>query len=241
MAGLPKKYWKLHPGNLKKAWAAFRAEKGTKKSAPKKRKVAKKRTYKKTTKREPLIMAKAKRHSKARRVARRVVHHSRRAGRGIKSAMGTKPGQVVLMATTAAAGGVATSFAINNIPKVRDMSPMTKSLVQGGLGVAAIMFGGKRKWVKGLGAGAVIASIFGLSKSVLKLDPLAGPSSGSPTLSPAAMQKLLSGGRMSSPVRNVSMNRPAAVTMNRPASGVTMNESFPIPGWNSGRWGNGWG
>jgi hypothetical protein len=232
MAGLPKKYFKMFPGNLKKGWAAFRAERGTpkkKKSGAKKKHVhhAKKKTHAVTTaKHGGGKMAKKKKS---------VSHKVRRAGRRFAAAAGTRPGQVLIMAGTAAAGGVATSFAINNIPKVKELSAMNKSLIQGGLGIAAVLFGGKRKWVKGLGAGSVIAAVFGLSKSVLNLNPLAGPGAGSPTLSPSQMARITG---MNAPA-NVRMNLPASVRMNTPAN-VRMRGNAPVSGWTQGGWGNNW-
>lgn len=230
MAGLPKKYFKMFPGNLKKGWAAFRAERGTpkKKKSGGKKHVAKKKTHAVTTaKHGGGKMAKAKKKIKS---------AAKGAARRFKAAAGTRPGQVLIMAGTAAAGGVATSFAVNNIPKVKELSAMNKSLIQGGLGLAAVMFGGKRKWVKGLGAGSVIAAVFGLSKSVLNLNPLAGPGAGAPTLSPSQMARITG---MSVPA-NVRMNVPANVRMNAPRNDVRMRGNAPVSGWNQGGWGNNW-
>lgn len=153
---------------------------------------------------------------------------ARRALSHLRAGMDTRPGKVLMMAGTAAAGGVATSFAINKLPKVRDLSPGIKSAIQGGAGLAAV-FLGRKKWIKGLGAGAVIAAVFGLTKSALKLDPLAGPGAGQPTLSPEQMRRITGGG-MAVPASNVRMNVPAAVSMRggRP----------PISGWGSGGWGS---
>lgn len=225
MAGLPKKYFKMFPGNLKKGWAAFRAERGV----PKKKTGKKKKTH---------ATASVAKHGGGKMAkAKKKIHHAAKgAARRFKAAAGTRPGQVLIMAGTAAAGGVATSFAINNIPKVKELSAMNKSLIQGGLGVAAIMFGGKRKWVKGLGAGSVIAAVFGLSKSVLNLNPLAGPGAGSPTLSPSQMARLTG---MNVPA-NVRMNLPARVQMNAPRNDVRMRGNAPVSGWSQGGWGNNW-
>lgn len=163
--------------------------------------------------------------AKRRKKSRTVKHKVRRAGRKAAVAMGSKPVQVLMMAGTAAAGGVATSFIVNKTPKIKDMSQGTKSMIQGGLGLAAI-FLGKKKWMKSLGAGSVIASVFGLSKALLKLDPLAGPSAGRPTLSPSQMNRL---------IRNGSMGLPANVRMGVPAN-VRMGNSSVVPP-RSGGWG----
>lgn len=212
MAGLPKKYFKMFPGNLKRAWAKFKADKGgAKKAAPA---PAKRKTGKPARKHGGAKMAKAKKAAK-------------RAASAIRAGMDTRPGKVLAMAGTAAAGGVGTSLIINNVPKVKDMSQTTKSGIQVGAGLAAVFFGRKR-WIKGLGAGAVIAGVFGLTKSVVKLNPLAGPGAGAPTLSPEQMRRLTSGG-MSVPA-NVRMGVPANVRMN----------GAPSSGWGSGGWGGGW-
>jgi len=154
---------------------------------------------------------------------------ARRALSSLRAGMDTRPGKVLMMAGTAAAGGVATSFAINKLPKVRDLSPGVKSAIQGGVGLAAV-FLGRKKWIKGLGAGAAIAAVFGLTKSILKLDPLAGPGAGTPTLSPSQMARLTNGG-MAVPVNQVRMNIPAAVSMRG-------GNRSPIGGWGSGGWGS---
>lgn len=213
MAGLPKKYFKMFPGNLKRAWARYKADKGggAKKAAPA---PAKRKPGKPARKSGGAKMAKAKKAAK-------------RAVSKIRAGMDTRPGKVLTMAGTAAAGGVGTSLIINNTPKVKDMSQTTKSLIQGGAGLAAIFLGRKR-WIKGLGAGAVIAGVFGLTKSVVKLNPLAGPGAGTPTLSPEQMRRLTGGG----------MNVPAAVRMNVPAS-VRMRGNGS-GNWNAGGWGSGW-
>jgi len=216
MAGLPKAYFKRFPGNLKKAWAAYRAEKGgKKKAAPAKKHHAKKASGKPARKQGGHKMAKAKKAAK-------------RAGHALRAGMETRPGKVLMAAGTAAAGGVATSFVINKTPKIKDLSQGMKSALQGGAGLAAIVLG-RKKWIKGMGAGAVIAAVFGLTKAVLKIDPLAGPSAGTPTLSPSQMRQLTGG----------QMNVPASVRMNVPAR-VSMGGRAPIGGWSSGGWGNAW-
>jgi histidinol dehydrogenase len=210
MAGLPKKYFKMFPGKLKQAWAKYKADK---RGGAKAQVVhhAKKKSGKPAGKRGGAKMA------KTRKAVKRVAHK-------VRAGLETRPGKVLMMAGTAAAGGMATSFAINNIPKVKDMSQMSKAMIQGGAGLAAIVLG-KKKWMKGLGSGAVIAAVFGISKSVLKLDPLAGPGAGAPTLSPAQLRRI------------TGMGVPAAVTMNVPAN-VSMRGNAPA--WGSNGWGSGW-
>lgn len=145
-----------------------------------------------------------------------VKHAARRVARRIGAGMDTKPGKVIMAAGVAAAGGIATSYALNHIPKVKDMSQTVKSGAQVAAGIAAILFG-KKKWIKGLGAGAIIAGVFGVSKAVLKLDPMAGPGAGNSTLPPDVMRRLINQGRMGIPA-NVRMGLPASVRMNGPIS-----------------------
>lgn len=208
---LPKKYFKMYPGNLKAAWAAFRE---TERGGSKPVKLAKK-TGKPARKHGGSKMAKAKKAAK-------------KAAHKVRAGMETRPGKMLMAAGTMAAGGVATSFAVNKIPKVKDLSQTMKSGIQTGAGLAAV-FLGKKRWIKGLGAGAFVAGIFGLTKSVLKLDPLAGPGAGAPTLAPSQMARLTRG----------EMNVPAAVRMNVPAR-VSMRGNPPIGGSRSGGWGSGW-
>jgi hypothetical protein len=228
MAGLPKKYFKQFPGQLKKAWAAFRKDggkskvsaKSAKKSSKKKPKKAKKSYHKQVAKsvaKKGVPKMKKKHHKKS---------HSAKSRFG--SQAGFAPVQVLTAAGMAAAGGVATSFLINKAPKVKELSVGFKSGIQGAAGLAAILFG-KKKWMKSLGAGAVIAAVFSASKNILKLDPLAGPSAGAPTLTADQMRRLL-GGQMNMP-SNVRMNIPAPVRM----------RGAPVMPFGSGGWSNSWG
>jgi hypothetical protein len=234
MAGLPKKYFKKFPGQLKKAWAAYRADKGGKtkhKKAPKKKAHKKAHKAKKTIYRVVAKKHYAKKAPSKERKGSTMAKHKKRYHKvksAVSAGMGSRPGQILAAAGMAAAGGVVTSYAINSIPKVKDMSAITKSSAQLALGLAAI-FLGKKKWIKGLGAGAAIAAVFGATKAILKVDPLAGPSS-TPTLSPAQMARLTSG-KLAIPAPVVRMNVPSAVSMRGRA---------PVSGWTSGGWGNNW-
>jgi len=159
--------------------------------------------------------------AKVKRVARR----ARRAVSRVRAGLDTRPGKVLMMAGTAAAGGVATSFALNKTPKVKDLSAGMKSGLQIAAGLAGLWFL-KPKWAKGLSAGSVIAGVMGGAKAVLKLEPLAGPGAGTPTLSADAMRRLTNG-RMGVPAGNVRMGTPANVRMKGSSSS----------GWGSGGWG----
>lgn len=218
MAGLPKSYFKRFPGNMKAAWKAFKKERGTAK-APRKQKRSRKRAAPKSRNKEGgAIMAKRKGRKRA--AVRKV---ARRARRRIGAAMATKPGKLIVGAGIATAGGVASSFALNNIPKVKDMSAGTKVLAQLGIGLAAIMFG-RKPWIKALGGGAVVAGAFGASKTFLNLNPLAGPGAGVSTLPPDVMRQLMRG-RLGRPV--------GAVGMGRPVGQVAMRGRVPTMGGGS--------
>jgi len=242
MAGLPKKYFKMFPGQLKKAWAKYKADKGEKKAKPaKKEKTSKPRKvkHKRAVVRDRVVVAKVNNSQKltGKRKGSKMAKTkktARKIGGKLKAGMNTKPGQLLTMAVIASAGGVATSLAINKTPKIKDLSQPTKSAIQAGLGLLAIFFG-QKKLIKSMGAGAVIASVFALTKSITKIDPLAGPGSQTPTLSPAQMARLLS---MNAPA-SVRMNAPASVRMNAPAS-VSMGGTSPVKGWQQGGWGSNW-
>lgn len=227
MAGLPKKYFKQFPGQLKKAWAAFKKDGGGKKAA--------KKAKKKPAKRKPIKAKKTYHNKVAKSVSKKGAskmkkkHHKKSHSKAKFGGQGGfAPLQVLTMAATAAAGGVATSFAVNKTPMVKDFGAGMKSGIQGAAGLAAIFFGRKR-WLKSLGVGAVIASVFSASKNILKLDPLAGPGAGAPTLTADQMRRLL-GGQMNMP-SNVRMNVPAPVRM----------RGAPVMPFGSGGWGNSWG
>jgi len=228
MAGLPKKYFKQFPGQLKKAWKAYKADGGgakvKKTKAPKKAKKKAPTRAKKTYHKQTAKTAKRKVHKMAKKHHKKT--HSKKA-RGTGQS-GFAPMQVITAAGMAAAGGVATSFAINKTPMVKDLSANLKAGIQGAAGVAAILFLRKR-WMKSLGAGAVIAAVFSASKSILKLDPLAGPGAGAPTLTADQMRRLL-GGQMNMP-SNVRMNVPAPVRM----------RGGPVMPFAPGGWGVSWG
>ena len=161
MAGLPKAYFKRYPGNLKRAWAAYRSEHGGgKKTRAKrlKRHHAAKKSGKPARKHGGVKMATKKRKG-TRRAA--VKHGVRRARRRVGVALASRPAQILMGAGVATAGALGTSFAINNIPKVMDYKPGTKSAIQVGIGLAAIFFV-RHKAVKALGAGAVVAGVMGV-------------------------------------------------------------------------------
>lgn len=202
MAGLPKKYFKMFPGNLKRAWAKYKADKGGGSSTP------------------------ATTHKKKKKSGGHSGHHHKGGNMAKKKSAGGQfggsPVKVLMFAGLAAGGGVATSYAVNKTPKVKDLSAGMKSGLQIAAGLAGMFFL-KNKWLKGLSAGAVVAGTMGGVKAVLKVDPLAGP--GGPKLPPGEMNRLTNG-RMGVPA-NVRMGVPANVTMRGARSS----------GWGSQGWG----
>lgn len=202
MIKLPKAIIKKF-GITKRAWAEFRKQKGggnAARPAKKRRASAKKIRVSGESKEGDTKMAKRRKKS--------VKGRARRVSRRVGAAMATKPGKVLAMAGMAAAGGVASSFVVNRTPIVKDQGRGMKAAIQGAAGLAAILFV-KNRHVKGLGAGAVIAAAMGLTREFLKLEPLAGPSAGSRTLSPSEMQRLTNG----------QMNIPMGEKMGVPLSG----------------------
>jgi len=208
MAGLPKRFAKM---GFKKGWAAFRATMGggrkkakakkhTRHARPKRARAAK-RNRKPTGEHQEKGVTKM-----AKRRKRSVRGRARRAVRRMRTGMESRPGKILTMAVSAAAGGVLTSLAVNNAPMIKDQNSTVKSAVQGAIGVGAIMFV-RNRHVKSLGAGAVIAAVMGIAKSMLKVEPLAGPSAGRRTLSPSELNRI-TGGQMNIPLPR--MNVPLA-------------------------------
>lgn len=223
MAGLPKKFAKM---GFKKGWPAFRATKGGRKKAkakkhtrharPKRAK-ARKRIRKATgePQKEGVKMARRRKRGGFRGRARRVVRRAR-------VGMETRPGKVVMSALEATGGAILSSLIVNQSPVIKDQATTVKSAVQGGIGLAAIMFV-RNRHVKSLGAGAVVAALMGIAKDMLKVNPLAGPSAGSPRLSPSEMARLQSG-QMGLPLRD---------RMGVPLSTAPANAGFPRAGFGS--------
>lgn len=219
MAALPKAIIKKY-GMTKKAWAVFRKQKGAgAESAPKRKR--RKRAAKSSTKSRTASGSQQgeKKMAKKRKSFR---GRARRAARRVGVAMETRPGKVVTMAVTAAAGGVASSFVVNKTPILKDQGRGTKSLIQGAVGLAAIMFI-RNRHVKSLGAGAVIAAAMGAAKEFLRVEPLAGPSAGGNTLTPSEMRALTNG----------QMGIPLPGTMNAPLGAAPAGSGFTRGGFGS--------
>lgn len=131
---------------------------------------------------------------------------ARRARRRVGAAMASKPGKFLAYGAEAAAGAVVSSLAVNKLPIIRDQSRGLKVAAQGGLGLLAVMFV-RNRHVKSLGAGAVIASIMGAVREFVKVEPLAGPSAGSRTLTAEEMRQITSG-QMNMPLPGQQMGVP---------------------------------
>jgi len=180
-------------GITKKAWQVFRGKKGKSKpkkhtahARPKRRKAHKKTRVPTGEHQERGEKQMAKKRRKGFR------SRARRVGRRIRQGVSTRPGQLMMMAVEAAAGGVVTSMVANKAPIIKDQSKMIKAVAQSALGFAAITFI-RNRHVKSLGAGAVIAGVMSLAQDLFKVSPLAGPSAGSRTLRPSEMARLTNG------------------------------------------------
>jgi hypothetical protein len=215
---LPKKYWKKYPGNLKKAWAAFRADSKTKKSSRKKI-VSKKRTI--TTK-GAATMPKKKRNYKAaaKKAAAKIRYRTKEV----------KPVQMLIRALIAAAGGITTSVAVNKAPFVKGLDPKLKSGAQMAAGLAALYLLPKKfDFLKYLGVGAFTAGTFGLVQKISQLEVLAGDAE----LSEQEIQALLSAGYLSGPAEMGRLSGPADLGRNPAFMGYgeapqLMGDSFQI-------------
>lgn len=207
---LPKGYIKKY-GGLKAAWAAYKKQG---KTTPKKaRKKSTKRVYRLAKK--VTIQTNAIKPAKGTSIMKRKAKHkAKKVYHKAKAMVHSRPGQVIMNAGIATAGGVATSMVLNFIPGVKDMDKGIKSGLQLALGLAGV-FLVKNKMVQALSSGVVIAGAFGLSKKYLNLDPLA---SGGRRMTSAEIRELTSmlpglSGRMGIPasVRPGSMGIPAQV------------------------------
>jgi hypothetical protein len=192
-------------GITKKAWQVFRGKKGTaSKPAKKHKRPRHKRAHKRArkvtgeTQERGVVMAKRRKRS--------VRHRVRRASRRIKTSMETRPGKIVMAAGETAMGGIISSLAVNKLPLISGQSRMVKGTVQGAFGLGAIMFI-RNRHAKALGAGSLVVGLLSIAKDLFKVDPLAGPSMGSRTLTPSEMQRLTNG-QMSMPLPGARMGVP---------------------------------
>jgi hypothetical protein len=197
-------------GITKKAWAVFRKSRGKKQKKTAHRAAPKKsgKHTRKTTTNGGKKMPKRRKH---------IRHSVRRAGRRIKSAMSGKPMAMVTMAATAAAGGVVSQMVMDKTPGIKTQSAGVKTMIQGGIGLAAIFFS-RNRHIKSLGAGAVIAAAMSAAKSVM-----AGPSAGSRRLTPTEMARITGG----------QMNIPLPGTMGVPMASAPGNAGFNRGGFGS--------
>jgi hypothetical protein len=144
--------------------------------------------------------------------------------------------QIVLILGVLAGAGI-TSFALNNLPMIRDTDPRWKSLIQIGGGMALLWFA-PNSWqvVKVAGVGAITAGgISAIEKfSGGKIKMLAGPRGGGRQFSDAELTALRRLGQMRSPVQVTrgNMGRPAEVRGNGAAIPT-------MAGTGNGGWGNG--
>lgn len=213
MVKLPKAIIKRF-GITKRAWAEFRKRGGGKKKRTASRR-RRRTARKKSGTPVPANHGGEKMAKRKRSRGRRMRVGARRAFRRAKASMDTRPGKVLVMALEATGGAVLTSLAVNKTPGVSTLGRFPKAAIQGGLGLAAIMFL-RNKHAKALGAGAVIAAVMTAAKEVLKVEPLAGP--GSRQLTPTELQRLTRG--MGLPLRD----NPSRI--NAPLSSAPGNGGF---------------
>lgn len=213
---LPKAYFKKYPGNLKKAWAAYKADHGGKKST---------QTKQSTKSAGGNEMATHKKKSGG------VKHHAKKAYGFAKA----NPLQLLTSTAMAVAGGVASAMLINRLPMLKDSKPMTKGAIQIGTGML-LLFVLKNRIAQALGGGAIVAGGFSLAKGA-GFDGLAG--SGGRSLTQAEMLQL------GQNLANRSLGRPVNYVgqLGRPVnySGSLGSRVMPglntMPGWNQNGWG----
>lgn len=158
----------------------------------------------------------------AKRRKKSVRHRVRRASRRVALGMETRPGKIIMAAGEGAFGGILSSLAVNKLPVISGQSRMIKGAVQSAIGVGAIMFV-RNRHVKAAGAGALLVGLLGIAKDLFKVDPLAGPSMGSRTLTPSEMQRLTRG----------QMGIPIPGTMGVPIGTAPANAGFNRAGFGS--------
>ncbi len=216
--GITKKAWQVFRGTKKgKARAKAAPKKHTRHARPKKARARKsvRRPSGEIQTKGVHKMARKRKRGGLRRRARRVV------GR-VRAGMDTRPGKMLAMAAEATGGAILSSMIVNKAPMIKDQTTTAKSLLQGGIGLAAVMLV-KNRHVKSLGAGAIIAAVMGVARDVLKVNPLSGPSAGSARLSPSEMARLTNG-QMGLPLRD---------RMGVPLSTAPANAGFPRAGFGS--------
>ncbi len=189
---LPKKYFKLYPGNLKGAWAAYRKDLAARKSG---KKVAARKTVRKKVGTKMATRKKTVRKA-TRAVATRVRYRTRQL----------KPVEMLIRALIGAFGGIGSSWAVNNSPFIKDLDPMVKSGVQLASGLGLLYFLPKKfEMFKYVGTGSFIAGVYGGAQKITGMPVLAGNSS----LSNEEIQALLGSGYMNGPADMARLNGPA--------------------------------
>lgn len=175
MARLPKKYIKKYGGITKRAWSAFKRKTlsggtsgGTATATTgkrRKRRTTSKKRLLSTIRSGGTTMAKRRRKratTKRRYTPRRAVSvrvgARRRRRTGILS---NRTANVLMNGAAVGTGAVGSTWLINMVPFVRDLSPWVKALIQAGGGVVGItMF--RNVWGKKLASGAIVGSAISL-------------------------------------------------------------------------------
>lgn len=190
---LPKKYFKMFPGNLKKAWAKYRADKKSRGGASKVKKVKRK-----TSTVKGATMPKKRRNYKG--AAKKAVAKVRYRTKELK------PVELLIRSLIAAGGGVVSSLLVNNTPFIKGLDPKLKSGAQMAIGFGSLYFIPKKyRLLKFLGVGSFTAGTFGLVQKLSKLEVLAGEAE----LTEEEIQALLSAGYLSGPADMNALSGPA--------------------------------
>jgi len=118
------------------------------------------------------------------------------------------------------------NFAINKIPKLKDLEPKYKAGIQIGAGALLAGMSKKKHW-KLAGAGMVVAGLLNMSKNVPALESLSGAED-SPTLTPNEMAMLTEdrSSLLGAPEGTPNKRRPSYTTM-----GAPMGTQYST-GWN---------
>jgi len=187
---LPKKYFKMFPGNLKKAWAKYNADKKSRSGGS----TSKKKNKTSTKKGAPVSKKKYKQAAK--KVATKIKYRTKEL----------KPIELLIRSLIATAGGATSSLIVNKTPFVKGLNPLLKSGAQMAVGFSSLYFIPK-KWaaLKFLGVGSFTAGTFGLFQKLTKLEVLAGEAE----LTDEEIQALLSAGYLSGPTEMGALSGPA--------------------------------
>lgn len=172
--GLPKKYIKLGGGVTKKAWRLFKAAKSKtkkvykkvtskkkKKTTAKKKTTSKKKTYSSKPKKRKTTMAKKK---------------SKKTYRSKRPRWSTTKAQAVAIDSVIVGGGVlGSTWAMNMIPWIKNLSGWQRALTQFAIGVTGVVMTPKRNTlVKKFFGGTAVGSVLNFAPNIFPNLKLSG-------------------------------------------------------------------